>query len=139
MNDYKDPYFLERLEEAQEKARKLIYEPENDNETVINILKMTICRHLRMGFFDKYFESRTLDELCFEAFMYKFFDEKMYNTRPENSNKATSDILNSNKEELKGMFNDFKEIDGISDQQALEQARKEFAAMDLARREAQKK
>ncbi len=118
-----EPYISQRLEKAEEYARKLLNGEVVDEKALLDILRWRICTYYSIPFFDKYFQDRTLDELAFEASLIKYSTE----TR-QDVTKRTSNLLNqATQEDLDELSKGWEDVDAassISEEQFLEDAKK---------------
>lgn len=64
-----EPYIMERAEQARLMAERVATGDVSTESEFAMAQIAIIARHLKIGFFDPYFENRTLDELLFEVYL----------------------------------------------------------------------
>jgi hypothetical protein len=116
-----EPYLAERIEAAKKKAKQII-EGKIDDETDLRLVfQFVLCQKYNIPIFSPYFEERTLDELMFEVYLHK---EATIKADPELAKEEAADFVReeADKDEY------WEDLDMQTDEEFLEQAKKDFAA-----------
>lgn len=115
-----EPYLAERIEAAKKKAKQII-EGKIDDETDLRLVfQFVLCQKYNIPIFSPYFEERTLDELMFEVYLHK---EATIKADPELAKEEAADFVReeADKDEY------WEDLDMQTDEEFLEQAKKDFA------------
>lgn len=117
-----EPYLNERIEAAKTKAKQIIDGQVENEEDLRLIFQFALCQKYNIPVFDSYFEDRTLDEIMFEVYLHK---ESARRNDPEIQKEEAAQAIRSEgiKEEY---WEDLEEFDMQTDEEFLEQAKKDF-------------
>ena len=114
-----EPYLMERIDAAREKARKLIDGQYDDEESIVLVLRWFICQARNLGFFDPYFEKRTVDDLVFETEMIRL-------SRQANTARGSDALKEAPKKEAEALFDDWAAADTTNAEKQFEDDAKKF-------------
>jgi hypothetical protein len=93
----------ERFKKAQEKANRVFNNQLTDEDDESDILRFYLAMQLGIGVFDKYLTDRTFDELVYEI--------ELHRLKSQPREQRTTELINENKEELSGAFDDWVDQD----------------------------
>jgi hypothetical protein len=110
---FDEPFLLERIEKAKKLAKSLIDGDFEDEESLKMLMRFRLSRELSKGYFDDYFDKRTLDDLVFELELIKL------SSRPADS--RGSDMLKESPKEAEALFDDWVEEDDKGIESTFEQ------------------
>lgn len=116
-----EPYLAERIEAAKKKAKQIIDGKIDDEDDLRLVFQFVLCQRYNIPIFSPYFEERTLDELMFEVYLHK---ESTIKSDPELAKEEAADFIReeANKDEY------WEDLDVQTDDEFLDQAKKDFAA-----------
>lgn len=116
-----EPYLAERIEAAKKKAKQIIEGKIDDEDDLRLVFQFVLCQKYNIPIFSPYFEERTLDELMFEVYLHK---EATVKSDPELAKEEAADFVReeANKDEY------WEDLDMQTDEEFLEQAKRDFAA-----------
>jgi len=116
-----EPYLAERIEAAKKKAKQIIDGKIDDENDLRLVFQFVLCQKYSIPIFSPYFEERTLDELMFEVYLHK---EATVKSDPELAKEEAADFVReeANKDEY------WEDLDMQTDDEFLEQAKRDFAA-----------
>lgn len=116
-----EPYLAERIEAAKKKAKQIIDGKIDDENDLRLVFQFVLCQKYNIPIFSPYFEERTLDELMFEVYLHK---EATVKSDPELAKEEAADFVReeANKDEY------WEDLDMQTDDEFLEQAKRDFAA-----------
>lgn len=119
-----EPYLAERIEAAKKKAKQIIDGKIDDETDLRLVFQFVLCQKYNMPIFSPYFEERTLDELMFEVYLHK---EATIKSDPELAKEEAAGFVReeANKDEY---WEDIEEFEMQTDEEFLEQAKRDFAA-----------
>jgi len=100
---YYEPMINERFKKAQEKANRVFNNQLTDEDDESDILRFYLAMQLGIGVFDKYLTDRTFDELVYEI--------ELHRLKSQPREQRTTELINENKEELSGAFDDWVDQD----------------------------
>jgi hypothetical protein len=116
-----EPYLAERIEAAKKKAKQIIDGKIDDENDLRLVFQFVLCQRYNIPIFSPYFEERTLDELMFEVYLHK---EATVKADPDLVKEEAADFIReeANKDEY------WEDLDMQTDDEFLDQAKKDFAA-----------
>jgi hypothetical protein len=116
-----EPYLAERIEAAKKKAKQIIDGKIDDENDLRLVFQFVLCQRYNIPIFSPYFEERTLDELMFEVYLHK---EATVKADPDLAKEEAADFIReeANKDEY------WEDLDMQTDDEFLDQAKKDFAA-----------
>jgi len=116
-----EPYLAERIEAAKKKAKQIIDGKIDDENDLRLVFQFVLCQRYNIPIFSPYFEERTLDELMFEVYLHK---EATVKADPDLVKEEAADFIReeANKDEY------WEDLDMQTDNEFLDQAKKDFAA-----------
>jgi hypothetical protein len=116
-----EPYLAERIEAAKKKAKQIIDGKIDDENDLRLVFQFVLCQRYNIPIFSPYFEERTLDELMFEVYLHK---EATVKADPDLAKEEAADFIReeANKDEY------WEDLDMQTDNEFLDQAKKDFAA-----------
>lgn len=90
-----------RIKEAKAKAKRVYYNTSESLDEETLRLQFILAKHYNMPIFDKYFDSRTIDDLIFEIELLKL--------ATSSDEEKMEDIVTKeeNRKELEGLFDDW--------------------------------
>ena len=117
-----EPFLNERIEAAKQKAKQLIDGKVENEEDLRLIYQFVLCQKYNIPIFDQYFEDRTLDEIMFEVYLHK---ESAKKNDPDIQKEEAAETIRAEggKDEY---WEDLEEFDMQTDEEFLEQAKKDF-------------
>jgi hypothetical protein len=110
--EFNEPFLVERIENAKLSAKKLIDGDFEDEESLKSLIRFRLSRELNKGYFESYFDDRTLDDLVFELELIKL------SSRPADS--RGSDMLKEAPKEAEALFDDWVEEDNKEAEKSFE-------------------
>ena len=98
-----EPHVEERIQKAKERAQKIVNGLVETEEDIIFCMRFFLSKIYQIPIFHKYFEELTFDQLIFEC--------ELHRTSRQTTPEKTTELINDNKEELSGMFDDWVDQD----------------------------
>lgn len=114
-----EPYLIERMEKAKERAAQIIDGAYDDEESLFLAMRWIICQTRNMPLFDSYFEKRTIDDLVLEVEMIRL-------SRQGSSDRGSEILKDAPKEESEGLFDDWVESDNSEAEKKFQEDAKKF-------------
>jgi len=98
-----EPHLKERVESARAKAQKIVNNLIESEEDLVYALRLFLSKIYGLPIFSDYFEKLELDRLIFEA--------ELHRAERQTVSEKTNELINENKDELAGMFDDWEDQD----------------------------
>jgi vacuolar-type H+-ATPase subunit H len=105
MDTFLELHLEKRIQEARERANRIVSNQHATFEDNVIYLQAILARHYNMPIFHEYFKNRTIDELIFEIELISAF-----NKTPESRGQ---ELLKENKEEAASLFDDWAKDDMV--------------------------